>query len=591
MLTELARICPADQADLLCRWRDWLADADAELAGAAPQAAAGFLARLPHLTGERLAITAAPVTAVERDLSILWTLTAIGRSVYWRRRFAAALSQHFHALREGAERAAEGRDLDLIQYIAWRREAGVHALVPLLAEHVLDAELPMGLTELRQLRTAARVVADVGELRADLDGRSVPCGAAAYPAVVAAALGGDHPAATGNLLHSRLELFDRISAAELPELFEQIGLEHPHRRTVERYLAGLRALLDGEPGTPAVPDDGTAARFPLPAFFMPFPTGESPHLAWLRPRIGAWTERMGFLDHEVSGAPVWSRTQFEATDYAAMVAVTHPTAPPAELELIAGLYVIGFYVDDLFAQGFNPDLDLAGARRYVARIAACMPAIALPLPPPELPVPGDPVQRALLDVWSRAAAVVSPEVLQDLFQTMKFMFDAFSWEVSNIKRGEMPDLIDYFETRRQAVGWWHSMAMHRCALQGGLPAWLLNSRPMLELICAAGDGVALRNDIISYHREVEREGELGNAVLIVNRLFAHDLPAAVRIVNELATRRTRHFEDCAARMPRILDELGVAPDVRASVDAFLWGLRIWMAGELAWELKSARHAQ
>ena len=49
------------------------------------------------------------------------------------------------------------------------------------------------------------------------------------------------------------------------------------------------------------------------------------------------------------------------------------------------------------------------------------------------------------------------------------------------------------------------------------------------------DGVHLRNDLFSYQREVEQEGELANSVLVFERFLGCDTQPAADAMNELLT--------------------------------------------------------
>ena len=67
------------------------------------------------------------------------------------------------------------------------------------------------------------------------------------------------------------------------------------------------------------------------------------------------------------------------------------------------------------------------------------------------------------------------------------------------------------------------------------------------------DAVHLRNDLFSYQREVQEEGENSNAVLVFERFFDCSTQEAAELVNELLTSRLQQFENTAlTEVPRPL---------------------------------------
>ena len=72
---------------------------------------------------------------------------------------------------------------------------------------------------------------------------------------------------------------------------------------------------------------------------------------------------------------------------------------------------------------------------------------------------------------------------------------------------------------------------------------------------SAADYACLTNDIFSYQKEIEFEGELNNGVLVVQRFLDCDLEQAVDVVNDLMTARMQQFEHIVAtELPALFDE-------------------------------------
>lgn len=74
------------------------------------------------------------------------------------------------------------------------------------------------------------------------------------------------------------------------------------------------------------------------------------------------------------------------------------------------------------------------------------------------------------------------------------------------------------------------------------------------------DAVHLRNDLFSYQREVEDEGELSNGVLVLETFFGCTTQEAADTVNDVLTSRLHQFEHTAlTEVPAVALEKGLAP--------------------------------
>jgi germacradienol/geosmin synthase len=121
---------------------------------------------------------------------------------------------------------------------------------------------------------------------------------------------------------------------------------------------------------------------------------------------------------------------------------------------------------------------------------------------------------------------------------------------------------------------------------------LLNSGPMASLRNAAADYSGLANDIFSYQKEVEFEGEMHNGVLVVQHFLGCDQRQAVAIVNDLMTQRMRQFERIVAEdLPVLARDLDLDPETRESLDSYVAELRDWMAGVVEWHCRTGRYRE
>ena len=164
------------------------------------------------------------------------------------------------------------------------------------------------------------------------------------------------------------------------------------------------------------------------------------------------------------------------------------------------------------------------------------------------------------------------------------------WELLHISEGTVANPIDYIENRRRVGGAPWSAGLVEHATRAPVPAAVAGTRPLRLLRDAFADAVHLRNDIFSYQRETEDEGELANGVLVTERYFGCSAQEAANTVNDLITSRLHQFEDTAlTELPPLFEEHALDPVARARVLAYVKGLQDWQSGGHEWHMVSSRY--
>lgn len=326
--------------------------------------------------------------------------------------------------------------------------------------------------------------------------------------------------------------------------------------------------------------------FELPDFYVPDAARLNPYLPGAREHSKAWAREMGMLDPDPrDGAVIWTERELDAHDYGLLCAYTHPDACASQLDLITDWYVWVFYFDDHFLQCFKRTRDMEGAKAHLARLAAFMPIDA----GAPAATATHPVERALADLWARTAPLMSVEWRLRFFESTKHLLDESLWELANIQRDRVANPIEYIDYRRRVGGAPWSANLVELAV-GEVPAAVARTRPLLVLRDTFSDAVHLRNDIFSYRREVQEEGENSNAILVLERLLGVDTQAAADITNDLLTSRLRQFEHTALfELPALFDEHHLDARARMAVLDYVKGLQDWQSGGHEWHLKSSRY--
>ncbi|MFE6504516.1 germacradienol/geosmin synthase [Kitasatospora sp. NPDC057738] len=322
--------------------------------------------------------------------------------------------------------------------------------------------------------------------------------------------------------------------------------------------------------------------FELPSFYVPHPARLNPHLDEARAHSTDWAREMGMLE----GSGIWDQADLEAHDYGLLCAYTHPDASAEALSLVTDWYVWVFFFDDHFLDMFKRTNDRGAGKAHLDRLPLFMPAD----PATELPEPENPVEAGLADLWRRTVPAMGEDWRIRFAESTRNLLNESLWELANINEGRVANPVEYIEMRRKVGGAPWSAQLVEYAAGAEVPKEVSGSRALRVLMDAFSDGVHLRNDIFSYQREVEDEGELSNGVLVLERFLECSTQEAADAVNDLLTSRLQQFENTVfTELPVLFAETGLDPVGRARVTAYVKGLQDWQSGGHEWHLRSSRY--
>ncbi|MER6814209.1 germacradienol/geosmin synthase [Spirillospora sp. NPDC000708] len=620
--------CDGPELDLVTDWYVWVFYFDDHFLEVfkRPRDQAGaraYLDRLPAFMSLDPVDPPEPQNAVERGLADLWARTVPARSPAWRRRFAESTGALLRESLWELSNISTGRVPNPVEYVQMRRKVGGAPWSADLVEHAAGAEVPARVVGTRPLRVLKDAFADGVHLRNDIfsyqretetEGEVNNC-----VLVVEHFLGvaPQQAADTVNdLLTSRLRQFENTALTELPPLYEEHALTPAERAAVTAYAKGLqdwqsgghewhlcssRYMNEKSIGMSAtrVPALVRAARLsrphvpyqkvgptPLPEFDMPYQARVNPHRERARKSVIAWCAAMGMLAplprHPV---PLWTAEKLAGFDFAVCAASIDPDSAPEALDLATQWLAWGTFGDDYFPAVFNRDRDFAGAKRFCSRVPGFMPLDCGPAPVPE-----NPFETGLIDLWHRTASPMNGRGRREFRAAVEHMVGSWLWELHNHLQSRVPDPVDYIEMRRRTFGSELTMALTRIGLLREIPAEVFATRTLQEIDASAMDYACLLNDVFSYQKEIEYEGELNNGVLAVQHFLDCGRDEALPIVNDLMASRRRQFERLATEeLPALADDMGLDAGTRAALDAYVAELRDWMAGILKWHRETARY--
>lgn len=452
--------------------------------------------------------------------------------------------------------------------------------------------------------------------------------------------------AVNDLLTSRLQQFENTALTELPPLFAEHGLDPASCAKVLAYVKGLQdwqagghewhmrssrymnrgagaaqaavplpfglsalpladlglSALAARPATNARSEALRARGFafapyrrvgptPLPEFEMPFALRLNPHLDDARRSTMAWSRRMGLLSAQ-PGEPmsgVWDERRLTEFDFPLCMAGLDPDGSREELELGSHWLTWGTYWDDLFPAVYGSRRDFAAAKAATDRLSLFMPSAAdedaagAARAPGTAAVPLTALERGLADLWARTAAPMSADARAQFRAAVESMLEGGLWELANHIQNRMPDPVDYIEMRRDTFGSELTASLARLRQGSRVPRQVFDSGPMRSLEHAAMDYACLVNDVFSYQKEIEFEGDRHNCVLVVQHFLNCDRDQSLAIVSDLMNARMREFQHVAAvELPVLYDDFELDDQARAATEGYVEEFRNWLAGILNW---------
>ncbi|MFI5766823.1 germacradienol/geosmin synthase [Streptomyces sp. NPDC051563] len=582
---------------------------------------------------------------VEAGLADLWARTVPAMSMDWRERFSLSTKNLLDESMWELANINIGRVSNPLEYIEMRRKVGGAPWSAGLIEYV-SAEVPARVAHSRPLGVLRDSFSDAVHIRNDIFSyqREVSEeGELSNAILVLETFLGcttqEAAEASNDLLTSRLQQFEQTALAELPQLFADHAMNPAEIAAVLAYAKGLQDWQSGGHewhmvssrymnkearatapvtlpfmpsglGTTAldlrsilapralelrkrsfthVPFEHTGPSI-VPDVYMPFPLTVSPHLAHAREESVAWAREMGLIDPQPGdpGSAIWNEEKLRGYDFALCSAGIDPDATPEALALNACWLTWGTYGDDYYPVVFAQSKNLPAAKATTARLIAM-----IPVDHAEQPVGLTAMERSIGDLWLRTSKDMTPEVRTEFRATLVSMLQSWLWEMENQIQNRIPDPVDYAEMRRHTFGSHLTMYLCRLGQAGrGIPEDIYASGTIRSLENAAADSACLLNDIFSYQKEVEVEGEVHNYVLVTRNFFDIGYEEALHICHSLMTQRTEEFEHIVAhQLPLLYEDWKLDAEARAGLDAYVGELKDWLAGILNWHEKTVRYRE
>lgn len=617
--------CDGEALDLLTDWYVWVFYFDdhfVELYKRHPdiEGARAHLDRLPLFMPLNGVIRETPANPVEKGLADLWRRTVPAHSLDWRERFAASTKHLLDESMWELRNISTQRLSNPVEYVEMRRRVGGAPWSANLVEHAVGLEVPASIASSRPVGVLRDTFSDAVHLRNDLfsyerevlDEGELSNGVLVFekflglPTQQAAE-------AVNDLLTSRLHQFEHTALTEVPILLDEHVVDPIGRAAVLGYVKGLQDWQAGahewhlrssrygnqarkpQPGalgsyartmpqrirqfssTPKVVEP-----YVLPEFTTPFTLTLSPHVDQARDECVAWA-----VEHGMTSEGVWDAGKVRGFDFPLCSAGIDPDATPEELFLSGCWLTWGTYADDVYPLWFGQTRNLLGLKTQTARLKACMPLDLV-----QTLLPANAMELSLADLWGRTAAPMTPAFRATFRDTIDAMLDAWVWEVVNMHHNRIPDPVDYVEMRRSTFGSELTTSLSRFSHSATVPVELWGTRVVQTMERSAMDYCTMLNDVFSYRKEIEHEGEVHNMVRVVENFLGVPQERAFEITYALMDARLGQFvESVDTDLPKLFEDLALDAGARAGLTRYADELKDWIAGIVHWHEETSRYTE
>lgn len=244
-------------------------------------------------------------------------------------------------------------------------------------------------------------------------------------------------------------------------------------------------------------------------------------------------------------------------------------------------------MDDYYPAVYFPTRNLIAAKVQGRRLQEFMPIDGL-----ATATPANPLELGLLDLWTRTTAPMDSEQRHEFRRAVQSFLTACEWEVLNHTLHRIPDPIDYVEMRRDTFGSDLTKALSRLSHGNLVPPQIYRTQTLANLENTAADYAILLNDLFSYQKETEFEGDFHNGVSVIRNFLDCDRDRAVTLVNDLMTARMQQFEHVVSvELPTLYEEYDLDESVRRVLNQRAVELQDWMAAILNWHINCRRYRE
>ncbi|MFD9302230.1 terpene cyclase [Streptomyces sp. NPDC060048] len=299
----------------------------------------------------------------------------------------------------------------------------------------------------------------------------------------------------------------------------------------------------------------------------------SQDLEGARLRNLAWVQAGGLV---TSGD---SLDWYRLWDMPRLAAYGYPYARGEELDLCADVMAFFFVFDDQL------DGPLGRAPDRVA--ALCQGLIDL-VHGAQLPAGSSPCAAAFAEVWSRSTVGAPAGWVARVAHEWEYYFAAQAHEAIGRLRGRPAGMEQYLQVRRGIAGTALTVSMGERAAGIEIPASVFHSPQLRIMREIAVDVPLMCNDVYSLEKE-EARGDVDNLVLVLEDERKCSRPEAVAAAAEEVRRRCTRFQQLAAEVPAVCDQLGLTPRERAAADTYIEVMCAWMSGYSAWQTETLRY--
>ena len=270
--------------------------------------------------------------------------------------------------------------------------------------------------------------------------------------------------------------------------------------------------------------------------------------------------------------------RFDAAKFGLLSALAYPRASRKRLGVCHAWHSWLFFFDDQAeedeAMGKNP----AKLRRHMETHLSVLQSGELPSHP-------TPLALFTFDIRNRLLAHASPMWFYRFYIDVKNYFFGGTLKGSeNWTNNIVPDPQTYMNLRKYDSAMYTCQDLLEIAENIELPKKVFDHESIQQLRDLCTRVVAFSNDLFSYQKEVLRHQSPNNLVHVLMTHQSLSFEDAVAHAVEMINEDVQAFVELEGKLPKW------GPEIDAKVQAYIYGQKAWMRGNITWSLETGRYA-
>jgi epi-isozizaene synthase len=199
-----------------------------------------------------------------------------------------------------------------------------------------------------------------------------------------------------------------------------------------------------------------------------------------------------------------------------------------------------------------------------------------------------PLVSAFADCVMRLCGTLSSRWTARFTEHFHATIDAYDQEFRNRIAGTIPAVEEYLALRRHTFGMWIWIDCLELAAECELPDQVRAAAPYQQAALASQEFAAWYNDLHSMPKEIAA-GDFHNLGIVLAHQYDMPFQQAAECAAQRIRERITDYEQAERAVRQLLDDLRVAPVLRAGVERCLFNMRNWISSVYWFHYESGRY--